>query len=97
MAQPTIRFTIMGHDARRVLTSLIPGWPAGELGVAITRNGILLRLGLTADQQARALEWAWLELDCIDSERKSGIFTLDRSSSYIEPCCSMDFRRKAYS
>lgn len=77
--------------------SQLAGWPSGELGVAITRNGILLRRGLTAEQQATALEWAWLELECMDSERKSGIFTLDCSSSDVEPGSSRDFGRKAYS
>lgn len=46
--------------------SLLPGWPWGDMGVAVFERGILVRGGQTQAQRARAIAWgreAWALLD----------------------------------
>lgn len=71
----------------KLLESLIAGWPPGELGVAITSDGILLRGDIRGRRRAKALAWAKaaLEIDDRLAERQSGTFPLDSSSSDVEP------------
>jgi hypothetical protein len=71
----------------RLLESLIDGWPSGELGVAITSAGILLRSDIRGKRRARALAWAnaVLAIDDGPAQRQSGTFPLDGGSADVEP------------
>lgn len=65
---------------------LISGWPPGELGVALTRYGALIRLGLDSQTRRRAIAWAyerWLSR-YPSGDLKSGTLALNSSASDIE-------------
>lgn len=65
---------------------LISGWPPGDLGVAVTRYGALLRAGLSEAQKERAIAWAyerWLARYS-PGNLQSGAFPINGCSSDIE-------------
>jgi hypothetical protein len=69
-----------------IYESLIPGWPAGDLGVAIGENHIVLREGLTEGQQRKALHWANSVIDGdLPEESEPSSAPLEGSSSDVEP------------
>lgn len=75
-----------------IYESLLPGWPAGALGVAITSNGVLLRRGLSIERRAIALRWAISRLNLPNATSQSETYRppLQSGTAHVEPGSSRD-------
>lgn len=81
----------MGTD---VFVSLIPGWPTGEHGVAVTARGILVRDNLTATQFAEAISWGLTKIAILGAtgDFEPCTLSLNRRAADVEPngCGDLD-------
>lgn len=79
-----------------IYESLLPGWPVGELGVAITARGVLLRAGLSPRRRKMAIRWALTELSLREStgQLEPCSAPLQSGAANVKPSCCRDLNRE---
>lgn len=79
-----------------IFESAVGGWPAGELGVAVSREGVVVRQGLSDVAKRRAIA-VGVQLFDTFYQGLSSAPPLESGTSNVKPDCCGDLNRESCS